>query len=155
MEKSNEFEAIRLIPPAVYGLAITLGLLLEYLLPSPYLDWLWRVAIPASLLAISVWLILWTLMQFRKVDTPFDVRKETTTLITDGPFQFSRNPGYVALTLLYLAIGLALSNLWVISLSIPTVLTIDKAIIQKEETNLIAAFEDQYRNYQQRVRRWL
>lgn len=152
---TNPSSRIRLIPPLVYGLAILLGVALEWVFPIIGLAWKWRFGFAAPLFIASVWLIIWTLIQFRKAETPFDVRKDATTLITGGPFRFTRNPGYVALTLLCLAIGIALSNLWILGLLIPTLAIVDIAIIRKEEINLLATFKTSYQEYQQQVRRWI
>lgn len=152
---TNPSSRIRLIPPLVFGLAVLLGLSLEWLFPIVGLAWKWRIGFSVPLLIGSVWLIIWTLLQFRKADTPFDVRKEATSLITSGPFRFTRNPGYVALTLLYLSIGIMLSNLWILALLIPTLAIVDIAIVRREEINLLATFETHYQNYQHQVRRWI
>ncbi|WP_372882692.1 methyltransferase [Psychromonas sp.] len=43
----------------------------------------------------------------------------TTKLTFAGPYQYSRNPVYLSLALLYLAVTLWLNNLWLIILFIP------------------------------------
>jgi len=155
--KSDEQEAttgIRVIPPLIYLVGIIVGLVLEYLWKSYKLSVVFRVSVSLMLLIVSVVLIGLTLKQFKSSKTPFDVRKSASSLITDGPFQFSRNPGYIALTLLYMAFGILLSNMWVLVLVVPILLIVDIHIIRKEEANLLAVFGDHYIEYQSKVRRW-
>jgi len=101
-------------------------------------------------------LIAPTVMRFRKADTPFfDFRKPATTLITDGPYRYSRNPGYLALTLLYLGLGVLISSAWVCVLVVPTLLIMNVAVVRKEEQHLESQFGEEYLRYKTAVRRWL
>ncbi len=71
----------------------------------------WRASPAVVLIALAGLLVAPTVMRFRKADTPFsDFRKPATTLIMDGPYRYSRNPAYLALTLLYLGVGVLFSD---------------------------------------------
>ena len=85
---------------------------------------------------------------------PFDVRKAATTLVTDGPYRFTRNPGYLALTLIYLGLGFLFSSGWAVLL-VPTLLIMNVAVVRKEEQHLQARFGEEYLHYRATVRRWL
>jgi hypothetical protein len=76
-------------------------------------------------------------------------------LITDGPYRFSRNPGYVSLTMLYLGLGILLDNGWVLILVVPVLVVMDRWVIRREDRHLEARFGDDFRRYRARVRRWL
>ncbi|MEP6997543.1 MAG: isoprenylcysteine carboxylmethyltransferase family protein [Betaproteobacteria bacterium] len=95
------------------------------------------------------------LSRFRRATTTLDVRKAASTLITDGTYQFSRNPTYLSLTLLYLGLGIVLDNGWVLILVIPVFLLMDRWVVRREERHLQAKFGEQYLRYKARVRRWL
>ena len=84
-----------------------------------------------------------------------NIRKPTRTLVTAGPYAFSRNPEYVAFTLLYLGIALILNIAWLIILLPAAVLFIYYWVIRREERYLEGLFNDEYRRYWTRVRRWL
>lgn len=92
---------------------------------------------------------------FRSARTSFDVRKPTTVLITDGPFRFSRNPGYLALSLLYAGIAVIADSLWVLALLAPALFVMHYGVIAREELYLERKFGSQYLEYKARVRRWL
>ncbi len=76
-------------------------------------------------------------------------------LVTNGPFRFTRNPMYLALATAYLGAALVLNQLWPLALLAFPLWVIHAKIIPREEWALTQAFGDQYRAYQQRVRRWL
>jgi protein-S-isoprenylcysteine O-methyltransferase Ste14 len=95
------------------------------------------------------------LIKFRRMNTTFDVRKSPSAFIADGLYRFSRNPSYVALVLLFIGLGVALSNLWVLIWLVPVTVIIDRYVIPEEEHRLDLAFGDKYRAYKSQVRRWL
>lgn len=154
-ERQQQTPGTRLIPPLVYAVALLIGLGIEQLLPLVSLPTTWRAGLAVVLIALSVLLVAPAVMRFRKADTPFDVRKPATTLITDGPYRYSRNPGYVALTLLYLGLGVLFSSGWVCVLVVPTVVIINVAVVRKEEQHLESRFGEDYLRYKSTVRRWL
>jgi len=128
---------------------------LSYLSPLPFnLDGLGRI-IGALFIVLSIPIMPPVLARFKKMDTPFDVRKGAKVLITDGPFQFSRNPTYVSLTLLYLGLGLVFDSVWVLILVLPVLIVMNKWVIKREELHLEAVFGDKYLDYKSTVRRWL
>ncbi len=94
-------------------------------------------------------------MRFKRAETPFDVRKPATTLVTDGPYRYTRNPGYLALTLLYLGVGFLLGSVYVVVLVTPAILVMNVAVVRKEEEHLEARFGEEYLHYKASVRRWL
>jgi len=72
-----------------------------------------------------------------------------------GPYRFSRNPGYGAITFLYTALALTFGGWWSILALIPTILLIRYAIISREERYLERKFGEEYRAYKACVRRWI
>lgn len=147
---------IRVPPPVFYLVALAIGTALEYLLwPIPVLEAPSKYVIAYILVIVSVLIMPPVLMRFRRAATSFDVRKAASSLITDGPYQFSRNPTYVSLTMLYLGIGILINNGWVLILVLPVLLAMDLWVIRNEECHLEAKFGEQYLRYKRTVRRWL
>ena len=88
--------------------------------------------------------------------TPLSIlMKPTTALVTAGPFGYSRNPIYVALTLLYLRVAFLVNALWILLLVVPVLLVIRYGVIAREEAYLTRKFGDVYHQYTAQVRRWL
>ena len=76
-------------------------------------------------------------------------------IVRTGAYRFSRNPLYVALTMLYLGIAASLNALWVAVLIVPILVVMRFGVIGREERYLDLKFGDTYRHYRTEVRRWL
>ncbi len=127
-------------PPLIYVAALLVALVLDELWPIRLLPTWWAYLIGTLLVVASSLIIPFVLVRFRRAGTPLNVRKPTTALVTDGPYRFSRNPAYVALTLLYLGVGLLLNNVWALLLVIPALLVLDLWIVRREERHLEERF---------------
>ena len=92
---------------------------------------------------------------FKRADTPVIPFERSTALVTTGWFRFTRNPMYLGMVLLLIGVAITLGSLgaW---LPIPVFVAIIRLnFIRGEERFLSEIFGDPYRQYQQRVRRWL
>lgn len=146
---------IKLPAPIYYGLALALGFALNTIWDIGVLPVPWGFVMGIVLIVISILITLPVLLQFKRQKTTFDSRRVPTSLIMEGPFRYSRNPSYVALTLLYLGLVLVLNSFWLILLLLPVLIMVDRKIICSEEKYLTQKFGDDYRQYQSSVRRWL
>jgi protein-S-isoprenylcysteine O-methyltransferase Ste14 len=146
---------IRVLPPLVYILGLILGYGLEKLWPVLDVRWQWSIEIAIGLICLSVLLVAPVLVSFRRAATPFDVRKTATSLVTDGPNRYTRNPGYLALTLLYIGIAILMWSVWVLALIVPVLIVVNYEVIRKEERHLESQFGEEYLRYKSKVRRWI
>ncbi len=142
-------------PPLIYLPAVVLGFVTDRFWPLAFLPNILQYAIGGLLIAVSLGLVPWVLAQFSKAGTHFDARKSVNALITSGPFRFSRNPSYVALTLLCVGISVATDTVWILAWLVPAVLVLDFAVIRREERFLERKFGDVYREFKSQVRRWV
>jgi protein-S-isoprenylcysteine O-methyltransferase Ste14 len=78
-----------------------------------------------------------------------------STLVTGGPFRFSRNPMYVGFTLMLLAWAAWLASPWVIAGPVLFALYLTRWQIVPEERALRARFGGAFAAYEAQVRRWL
>ena len=81
--------------------------------------------------------------------------RPATTIVTAGPFRYSRNPLYVALTLLYVGLTIAVNTWWGMVLLVPLLAAMHFGVVLREERYLEERFGSDYIGYQRRVRRWL
>jgi len=146
---------LRVHPPVIYLAALILGIGLNHLRPLAPSPGRWGTAAGAVLIVAGLAIMPPVLVRFRRAGTAFNPHKPASALITDGPYRFSRNPAYVALTFWYLGAGLLLSNGWVLLLAIPVLLVMNRWVVPKEERRLEAKFGEQYLRYKSAVRRWL
>jgi len=142
------------LPPLVYGAAFIMGLLLHLLFPLHVFPTTLARRIGVVCVLVSFPLAIMTFRALSRAHTPVDPMKPTTALVTEGPFRYSRNPIYVALTLLYVGVALLINALWILLLVIPAVLVLRYGVIAREEAYLTRKFGDAYRQYTTQVRRW-
>ena len=146
---------VLVLPPLVYGGAFIIGLLLHLVLPLHVLPTTLARGIGVACVLVSLPLAFATLRVLSRAHTPVDPMKPTTALVTEGPFRYSLNPIYLALTLLYLGVGFLVNALWILLLVVPVLVMIRYGVIAREEAYLTRKFGDVYRQYTVQVRRWL
>lgn len=113
--------------------------------------------------AASVLLVVGTLfpvagvMAFRRARTTVDPRtpEASSALVCSGVYRYSRNPMYVGFALWLLAWGIFLGSGWGLLGVVIFVLYMNRFQIIPEERALRAMFGDEFRAYEQRVRRWI
>lgn len=142
-------------PPVVYAAGLAVGLGLEAALPATSLPAALAWSLGGALLLGGLVLAASFLAAFRRARTPVDLRKASTTVVTTGPYRFTRNPGYLSLTLIYAGLALLTQALWAFLPLVAVLLFIDRGVIRREERYLAGRFGDEYLRYQVRTRRWV
>ena len=92
---------------------------------------------------------------FLRRGTPVKPFETPALLVTSGPFHLSRNPMYLALTIMLSGVAIFLGSLTPFLVIIVFVLVIDRTVISWEEQRLIGTFGESYREYQRHTRRWI
>jgi protein-S-isoprenylcysteine O-methyltransferase Ste14 len=116
MADDQDNPGIRVPPPLVYLLALLLGLLLSRRLHVPFLSRGVARVLGWPLVRGGLAHVTWFVRAMRSADTTLDVDKPVSSLVEDGPFRYSRNPGYLSLTMLYAGIAILRNALWAILL---------------------------------------
>ena len=143
------------LPPLILAATIALGLVLNYFWPASFLP-------PANATPLGVLVILGAyalgisaVQEMQAANTPLDVRKPSTGIVTSGVFQRSRNPIYLAMLLLYTGIAILANSLWILILVLPFAIVLQKGVIEPEEAYLEHKFGEKYLRYKAEVRRWI
>src|SRR5262245_4764946 len=99
-------------PPLLYAAAFVIVLVLRCFWPVRLLGS--RVAPWAglALAALGIGTAIWGRRTMEAAGTNIDPARPATTIVTSGPFRFSRNPLYLSLTAIYLGLTLAFNTLW-------------------------------------------
>jgi len=143
------------LPPLLYGGTFLVGLALHLLWPVHLLSAVpARVAGAVFVLASGV-IARWAERAMQRAGTNILPTRPTTTIVSDGPYQFTRNPLYVASTGLFIGLTLLLNSLWPLLLLPPLLALVEWGVIRREERYLERKFGDAYLAYKSRVRRWL
>ncbi|MGH2349381.1 MAG: methyltransferase family protein, partial [bacterium] len=101
----------RFFPPVYFLFALIAILALHYLFPVlRWLVWPWR-AIGIVIIAVAVVLGVLAGGHFRKRETTITPFEQSSALIMEGPYRFTRNPLYLSMTLILLGLALALGTL--------------------------------------------
>ena len=102
-------------------------------------------------------IIVFGIVAFRKAETtitPLHLNK-TSSLVTVGIYQYTRNPMYFGLLLILFSIAFYLQNLASIFVLPIYIWFISKYQIMPEEEALYKLFGQEYKNYQNKIRRWI
>lgn len=138
-------------PPLIYGVCFLIGWLTHRWLP-PIVIPMW---IGFALIAVGLAIAMWAIVLMHYAGTHVDPYAPTTAIVTRGPYRVSRNPIYIALTLVYAGFALALQFTTALLLLPVALVILTRGVIAREERYLAAKFGDAYRDYCSRVRRWL
>jgi protein-S-isoprenylcysteine O-methyltransferase Ste14 len=144
-----------LYPPLIYLLPLILGLVLDRRSHIPFLPRSAARGLGWPLVGGGVVLSRWFLQTMRQADAPIRTDKPVLRLTTEGPFRYTRNPGYLSLAMIYAGIAVLRNSLWAILL-LPLVLyVIQREVIEHEERYLERTFGEEYLDYKRKVRRWV
>jgi protein-S-isoprenylcysteine O-methyltransferase Ste14 len=142
-------------PPFMYLTGIATGLILHWFWPLLLVPDKFTIPLGSALVAISVVQVVAAFRVFIKAKTNIDVRKPTTSIVSTGPYQFTRNPIYVSMTLFTIGIAVWINTLWVLITLAPVLLVMQFGVIAREEVYLTKKFGEEYLRYKAKVRRWL
>jgi protein-S-isoprenylcysteine O-methyltransferase Ste14 len=154
----NPIRLLMHIPvPWVFVLTYLIGAGLDHCVPFELWD---RTASSIRvtgyvLLALGVVIAGWSLLIFYRLHTTTVPGKTSSSLVTRGPYRFSRNPMYIGLTLAYLGEAGILNHAWPILLLPLIIVYLNWIVIPVEEARLTEAFGADYGQYRAKVRRWI
>jgi protein-S-isoprenylcysteine O-methyltransferase Ste14 len=142
-------------PPLLYLAGFLAGVGLEEALPigRPPL----AITLAGSVLGVGAWLALdgAAMLSFRRARTSMIPMRPSSALVISGPYRFTRNPMYLGMAFLYIAIALALGFVWPLIVLPLVIAAVDQRVIAIEEVYLVRRFGQPYCDYMREVRRWL
>ena len=145
-------------PPLIYLAAIAASIVLHLVYPLPFIgpplsDILFA---GGGLLIIGVVAIdVSAIRTLQRAKTTVMPHRGSEHLVTNGAFSFSRNPIYLANTMLMFGAGLMSQIVWFFPLGLIAAFLTQKLAIEREEKHLEIRFGKRYRDYAKRVRRWI
>ncbi len=142
-------------PPFVYLGSIALGLVVHFIWPARLVPPSVSTPVGAIVTLVAVALFVSAVRTFRAAGTPIPGNRPTTTIVRTGPYRFSRNPIYLAFSLLQIGLFFWVNSLGLLITLIPAVALMSLVVIPREERYLEARFPSEYLSYKASVRRWL
>jgi protein-S-isoprenylcysteine O-methyltransferase Ste14 len=149
--------ALKIIPPVQVIICAGLMFSLAYYLPQYRFTLPLRFPLIILLITLASIISLLALYDFHKHNTTFHPHTpdKTSTIVDSGIYAYSRNPMYLGLVLLLLALALYLKNIFCFAIIPLFVWYITRYQIKPEEKMLDKLFPIDYQAYSQKVRRWL
>ncbi len=146
-------------PPIVLGLLGLVAVTLERQLPSSFgcagiVDRVLR-GLGWTLVGLGLSLdgsALWRFLSQRTSPLPF---RPASVFVVRGPYRWTRNPMYLGMLALGIGAGLVTDSLWWLPATAIFWSWLDRWVVPREECYLERRFGDTYRDYRQRVPRWI
>jgi protein-S-isoprenylcysteine O-methyltransferase Ste14 len=149
---------LRVPPIAYFAIVFAAGFVLEALafgaphppMPDSLPFWIGlALLLPAGYFGFGAW----RMFRIRRLELM--PGEPVATMVTDGPFAFSRNPMYLGLALLHAGLCLILGlPVTLVLLAVP-LLVMQFVVIPCEEKRMTETFGEAFAHYRRRVRRWL
>ena len=154
-DTTDDKPGVVIFPPLLFSLCVLCGLIAHFICTyrlrlSP---WIGRSfgALAFGALALAIW----GQRTMKAAGTNIHPGMPALAIVQRGPFAFTRNPLYLSLILLYIAIGVMLASPAFLAFVVPLVFVLHVGVVLREERYLDAKFGAAYRGYRTRVRRWI
>ena len=148
---------VRVPPPLVFLASIGVGVGLRYVVAPPPLPFarVMHVIVGALLFVVGLALGMPAFGLFKRSGQDPAPWKPSPSLVLQGPYRYTRNPMYIGMTLIQIAIGFFAANLWVVLLAAASLIVVHYTAVLPEERYLREKFGDDYERFKKRVRRYL
>ena len=153
--QSQTSPGVKIPPPVIYALALAVGWGIQQALPLPTLplNTARLVGLPIAIVGlVCAGLSVATMVSGHGTLNTDGASQE---LVAKGLYRLSRNPMYLALSIQYAGVAIALDQPWALLLLPALLIYVQTMVIAREEAYLAHAFGQKYANYKAHVRRWL
>ena len=142
-------------PPRIAQILVLTAVLLHWLTPLDHV-YVYSSQVPGIILGICGFgIMMWGWWLFKKYDTAICPTAETDRLVMSGIFRLSRNPMYLGMVVMLLALSILVGTLPFYLATVVFFVVINNFFCPYEENKLAVAFGDTYMTYKNTVRRWL
>ncbi len=141
--------------PPHYLLTLSLCMLATWYFSETSSQTLPLILIGICLIGLGFLLAFNSISRFIKAKTGVVPFSESTTLITEGFYKYTRNPMYVGMNSFLLGLMLILKNPLNIIFLIIFFFIVRNMFVLKEEVQMEETFGEDYLTYKRKVRRWL
>jgi protein-S-isoprenylcysteine O-methyltransferase Ste14 len=146
---------VRVLPPLLYAVPLLVLGLVHLAVPlaipgRPTIRWAGWLLVLAGVGTSG-----WGALTFRRHHTTVIPHNAVSTVVTTGPYRFSRNPMYLGMSAAYVGASLLIASWWPLFALPLIVVAVNRLVIAREETYLRRRFGAAYEDFSARVRRWL
>jgi protein-S-isoprenylcysteine O-methyltransferase Ste14 len=148
-------KSAKILPPTYLLIAMMAMLVLNFLFPVAWIvPPVWNL-LGLVFLVAGVTMNLIADKAFHQAGTTVKPFEESSTLVTDGVFQISRNPMYLGFVLILTGTSMLLRSLSPYLIIFAYAFLVDRTFIKVEEGMLAKKFGKTWEAYKSRTRRWL
>jgi protein-S-isoprenylcysteine O-methyltransferase Ste14 len=140
-------------PPLIWLVNAVISVLVHLLIRLPIMRY--SICLACGIVLIVLAPALLALRTMKAAGTNVHPSEPALALVRGGPFRFTRNPMYLALCLLQVALGFFLNDLITLLFVVPLAVIFHYGVILREERYLAAKFGEPYLQYKREVRRWI
>ena len=141
-------------PPLIYAAAFIPGWFMDRAVEMPEIPLPSRMVLGALFILPGVLIAVAAMCAFRRAKTTVNPYGESSAIISDGIFRYTRNPLYLTLALFYVGLAIALDAPLALMLLPVALWVMQWGVITREERYLEGKFGAEYLQYKARVRRW-
>jgi protein-S-isoprenylcysteine O-methyltransferase Ste14 len=126
-----------------------------FLIELPIMSYRVSLVCGIVLVVLAPTLALSAVVTMKKAGTNVNPVEPALTIVRGGPYRFTRNPMYLALCLLQVALGFFLNDWITLLFVVPLALIMHYGVILREESYLTDKFGEPYLQLKRDVRRWI
>ncbi len=141
--------------PPHYLLALSLCMFSSWLFSEASLQTFPLILVGLSLIGLGFLLAFNSISRFLRAKTGVVPFSESTSLITEGFYKYTRNPMYLGMNFFLLGLLIILNNPINLVFLIIFFFIVRNLFVIKEEVQMEETFGEEYLLYKGKVRRWL
>jgi protein-S-isoprenylcysteine O-methyltransferase Ste14 len=151
----NDNPGVIAFPPLIWAVGAVSGVLVHFfVIQVPIMSYRASLVCGIVLVILAPTMALSAVVTFKKAGTNVNPSEPALTMVRGGPYRFTRNPMYLALCLLQVALGFFLNDWITLLFVVPLFLILHHGVVLREEKYLAAKFGEPYLELKRDVRRW-
>jgi protein-S-isoprenylcysteine O-methyltransferase Ste14 len=152
----NDNPGVIAFPPLIWLVNAVISVSVHFfVIQVPIMNYRACLVCGIVLLILAPTLAISAVVTFKKAGTNVNPSEPALTIVRGGPFRFTRNPMYLALCLVQVALGFFLNDWITLLFVVPLALILHYGVVLREERYLTAKFGEPYLQLKRDVRRWL
>ena len=157
MNEKRDHAAIIAPPPLLLALCIAAGFIAQHLKRLPLFPGAPAFLRPLciSFFAVAAIIFFSAIRELVRHHTHPSPYKPTAELVVGGTYSWTRNPIYIALLLIVLALAVGVNSAWLLLSAMTLFVLLHFGVVKREEHYLSTKFGSIYDAYYRRVPRWI
>ena len=155
MDRPVDNPGVIAFPPLIWLVNAVISVLVHLFVQIPIMRYGICLVCGIVFIILAPTLALSAFRTMKSAGTNVHPSEPALTIVRGGPFRFTRNPLYLALCLLQIALGFFLNDWITLLFVVPLTVIFHYGVVLREERYLTAKFGESYLQYKRDVRRWI